>query len=69
MSYIFTKLKIGDGIEVGWFVLVCYLGRKRDSGWEEIYGCIFSLSVIRKSEEDVVVQEPPGVGGGISSAI
>ena len=30
---------------------------------------MFTLYVIRLSEEDVVVKEPHGVGGGITSAI
>ena len=35
----------------------------------KIYLCILILSVIRTPEEDVLVQEPHGIGGGILSGI
>ena len=42
---------------------------KHTSYGVNIAGFMFILSVIRTSEEDIVVLEPPGVGGVTMSAI
>ena len=54
--------------EDGLSSLVVLVGKETAVG-ENITRCMFRLSVIRTSEEDVVVREPPCIGGSISSAI
>ena len=53
------------------FLKICFnvLVEKYTSVGGNIVGCMFILSVICSSYEDIVVREPPGFGGGTASAI
>ena len=52
----------------GGYFLFLLVGKETASGGE-ISRCMFILSMIHTSEEDVVVQEPLGFGGGTAPAI
>ena len=70
MCYSLDKLESGYGRDIGgglYLLSVLVAKQKLDGGHRA--GCMLILSMILTSEEDFIVQESPGFGGGTTSDI
>ena len=72
-QYKLQLVQLGDLLrkiegEGGGSCFVVLVGKETEFGGN-IYRCMFILTVIWTLEDDVVLQEPSGVGGGTASSM